>query len=71
MRKFTASIIALAISSSFAVQAEDNRYIIHVDNNNKSVVKALAKNLGGEIKLDANGFISATFKDKDLSTVHM
>lgn len=69
MTKFTASLIALAVSSTFAVQAEDNRYIIHVDDNNKNGITALAKKLGGEIKLDANGFISATFKDQDLNTV--
>jgi subtilisin family serine protease/subtilisin-like proprotein convertase family protein len=69
MTKFTASLIALAVSSTFATQAADNRYIIHVDNNNKSGISALAKQLGGKIKLDADGFISATFKDKDLTTV--
>ncbi|WDE11706.1 S8 family serine peptidase [Thalassomonas haliotis] len=67
--KFTASVIALAVSSAFAVQAADERYIINVDNNNKAAVKALAKKLGGEIKVDADGFISATFKGKSLNSV--
>jgi len=67
--KFTASVIALAVSSAFAVQAEDSRYIINVDNSNKSAVKALAKKLGGEIHVDANGFISATFEGKSLNSV--
>ena len=35
--KFTASVIALAVSSAFAVQAEDNRYIIKLDNNRKEI----------------------------------
>lgn len=69
MTKFTASLIALAVSSAFAAQAADNRYIIHVDSNNKSGISALAEQLGGKINLDANGFISATFEDKDLATV--
>ncbi len=61
--------LALAICSSFSAQAVDDRYIVQVDNNNKGVVKALAKQLGGDIKLDANGFFVAKFVGKDLQTV--
>ena len=69
MSKFTTSMLALAVSSAFAVQAADNRYIIHVDDNNKQAVKAMAKKLGANIHVDANGFISATFEGKNLSSV--
>mgnify|MGYP005726309745 CR=1 FL=1 len=55
-KKFTGSLVALALSASFAVQADDDRFIIQVDNSKKGVVKALAKKLGGNIKVDANGF---------------
>ncbi|WDD98967.1 S8 family serine peptidase [Thalassomonas actiniarum] len=69
MSKFTTSVIALAISSAFAAQAEDNRYIIHVEDSNKQAVKAMAKKLGANIHVDANGFISATFEGKSLNSV--
>ncbi|WDE11707.1 S8 family serine peptidase [Thalassomonas haliotis] len=69
MSKFTTSVIALAISSAFAAQAADNRYIIHVEDNNKQAVKAMAKKLGANIHVDANGFISATFEGKSLNSV--
>ena len=69
MSKFTTSLIALAVTSAFAAQAEDNRYIIHVDDSNKHAVTSLAKKLGGNVHVDANGFISATFKDKNLNSV--
>ncbi|WDE05550.1 S8 family serine peptidase [Thalassomonas viridans] len=69
MSKFTTSLIALAVSSAFTVQAENSRYIIHVDDNNKQAVKAMAKKLGANIHVDANGFISATFEGKSLNSV--
>ncbi len=67
--KFTTSIIALALTSAFTTQAADNRYIVKVDNNNKGVVKALAKKLGAELKVDGNGFIAASFTGKSLQDV--
>lgn len=69
MTKFTASVIALAVTTAFAAQAADNRYIIKVDNNKKGIVKALAHKLGGELKVDGRGFIAATFSGKSLSQV--
>ena len=69
MTKFTASVIALAVTTAFAAQAADNRYIIKVDNNKKGIVKALAHKLGGELKVDGQGFIAATFSGKSLSQV--
>lgn len=68
--KFTNSLIALAISSVvISANAADNRYIIKVDNNNKGVVKALAKKLGAAVNVDGNGFFAATFSGKSLDDV--
>lgn len=69
LSKIAGAIIALTVSVSTTATADDNRYIIQVDNGNKGVVKALANRLGAEIHLDGNGFISATFAGKDLSQV--
>ncbi|MCG9697711.1 S8 family serine peptidase [Shewanella sp. Isolate11] len=64
-----ASALALSIASAFAAQAADDRYIIQVENNSKGIVKALAKKIGGEVHVDADGFIAATFAGKDLAQV--
>lgn len=69
LNMFSASIIAASIASTFAAQAANDRYIIQVDSSKKGVVKALAKQLGGEINLDAEGFFAATFTGKDLEQV--
>ncbi|MEC4727698.1 S8 family serine peptidase [Shewanella sp. D64] len=69
LSKIASAIIALTVSVSTTAKADDNRYIIQVDNGNKGVVKALTNRLGGEIHIDGNGFISATFTGKDLSQV--
>ncbi len=62
-----ATLIALgAAGSAFA---EDDRYVIQIDNNGKGVVKALAAQMGGDIKVDGNGFISATFEGLNLDDV--
>lgn len=63
------SLVALTIASSFAAVADDDRYIIQVDNTKKGVVKALAKKLGGDIQVDSDGFIAAKFSGKSLSEV--
>lgn len=57
-----ATLLALGIN---AAQAAD-RYIIQVDNAGKGVVKALTKQLGGDIKVDADGFIAAEFAGMSL-----
>lgn len=68
--KFTNSLIALAVSSVvLSANAADDRYIIKVDNNNKGIVKALAKKLGAEVHVDGNGFFAATFSGKNLNDV--
>jgi subtilisin family serine protease len=67
--KFTTSVLALAVTAAFSAQAADDRFIIKVDNSKKGIVKALAKKLGADLKVDGNGFIAATFAGKDLSQV--
>ena len=67
--KFSTSIIALAVTAAFTAQAADDRYIIKVDESKKGIVKALAKKLGAELKVDGNGFIAASFAGKNLSQV--
>jgi len=67
--KFTTSIIALAVSAAFSAQAADDRYIIKVDESKKGIVKAIAKKLGAELKLDGNGFFAAEFSGQTLADV--
>ncbi|ABV37894.1 peptidase S8 and S53, subtilisin, kexin, sedolisin [Shewanella sediminis HAW-EB3] len=69
LSKIAGAIIALTVSVSTTAKADDDRYIIQVDNNNKGIVKALANKLGAQIHVDGNGFISATFAGKDLLQV--
>jgi len=63
----TATLLALGIAGN--VVADDSRYVIQVDNNGKGIVKALAAQMGGEVKLEGNGFIAATFSGKSLQDV--
>ena len=67
--KFSISALTLAVVTAFSAQAADDRYIIKVDDSKKGVVKALAKKLGAELKLDGNGFFAASFEGKSLSDV--
>ena len=67
--KFTASVLALAVTAAFSAQAADDRYIIKVDESKKGIVKALAKKLGAELKVDGNGFFAASFEGKNLADV--
>lgn len=62
----TATLLAMGFTAS-AIAAD--RVIIQVDNSKKGVVKALAKQLGGDIKVDADGFIAASFTGKDISEI--
>lgn len=67
--KFTTSLIAIAVTSAFSAQAADDRYIIKVDQSKKGIVKALAKKLNAEIKVDGNGYFAASFQGKSLEQV--
>ena len=67
--KFTNSIIAIAVTSAFTAQAADDRYIIKVDESKKGIVKALAKKLNADLKVDGNGYFAASFTGKSLEDV--
>ncbi len=69
MSKFSTSVLALAVTAAFSAQAADDRYIVQVDESKKGIVKALAKKLGAELKVDGNGFFAASFKGKSLAEV--
>ncbi|MFC3033390.1 S8 family serine peptidase [Pseudoalteromonas fenneropenaei] len=69
LNKFTSALLLAGACLSGQALADDNRYIIQVDNNGKGIVKALAKQLGAELHVDGNGFIAATFAGKSLDQV--
>jgi len=52
-----------------AAATASDRVVIKVDNSKKGVVKALAKQLGGNVKVDADGFIAAQFTGKSISDI--
>jgi serine protease len=62
-----ATLLALGVAGTAI--ADDSRYIITIDNNGKGVVKALAAQMGGNVHVDGNGFIAATFNGKSLEDV--
>ena len=66
---FTVSVVAIAVLSSASMNASAERFTIQVDYANKGAVKALTKKFGGNIHLDGNGFIAASFAGKDLAQV--
>ncbi|ABZ75544.1 peptidase S8 and S53 subtilisin kexin sedolisin [Shewanella halifaxensis HAW-EB4] len=68
LTKIATALVALSLGVSAGASASE-RYVIQVDNDNKGVIKALAKKVGGELNLDGNGFIAATFSGKDLAQV--
>lgn len=57
----------LAISSAQAIASE--RYVIQVNNESKGIVKALAKKIGGTVKVEGDGFIAVQLAGKDLTEV--
>ena len=67
--KLALALIISGLCAAGTANAADDRYIIQVDNNKKGVVKALAKKLGGDIKVDGNGFIAAQFSGHDLASI--
>ncbi len=69
LSKLSSAIIAISLGVAANAHAADDRYVIQVDNSKKGIVKALAKKLGGEVHVDGNGFIAASFTGKDLAQV--
>ena len=62
----TATLLAMGFT---AHASASDRVIIKVDNSKNGVVKALAKQLGGDVKVDADGFIAAQFNGKSVSEI--
>ena len=60
-----ATVMALGCTTATAA----DRVIIQVDNANKGIVTALTKQLGGEVKVDADGFIAAQFNGKSVDEI--
>lgn len=60
-----ATLIALGCTTATAA----DRVIIQVDNANKGIITALTKQLGGEVKVDADGFIAAQFNGKSVDEI--
>ncbi|QPG06316.1 S8 family serine peptidase [Salinimonas marina] len=67
--KPTLAAVLLTLGATAVSANTGDRYIIQVDNNSKGIVKALAKQSGAKIHIDAEGFIAATFDGKSLSQV--
>ncbi|WP_372759810.1 S8 family serine peptidase [Pseudoalteromonas sp.] len=67
--KLALALLLSGICTAGNAYADNDRYIIQVDNSKKGVVKALAKKLGATIKVDGNGFIAAQFSGHDLASV--
>ncbi len=67
--KFATSMLALAVTAAFSTQAADDRYIVKVEESKRGNVKALAKQLGAEIKVEGKAFIAFKFSGKSLEEV--
>lgn len=68
--RITPVAVATLMALGLATQAQaSDRFVIQVDNNHKGLVKALAVRMGGQIEVDSDGFIAATFSGQDLNSV--
>ncbi len=59
--------VASALTLSTAAHAE--RVILQVDNLNKGLVTAMTRQAGGEVKVDADGFVAVEFAGKSFDEV--
>ena len=66
LNKTTTLPTALSLLTATNTHAENDRFIIKVDDSKKGVVKVLAKKLGGKIKVDADDIIATKFDGKTL-----
>ncbi|MFQ3251007.1 MAG: subtilisin family serine protease [Glaciecola sp.] len=70
MKNFQVKSLAVATMLALGTSAAaSERVIIQVDSKGKGIVKALTKQMGGDIKVDADGFIAAEFSSMDLSEI--
>lgn len=56
--------IAVASTLTFATTAQAERVILQVDNLNKGIITAITRQAGGEVKVDADGFIAVEVPGK-------
>jgi len=63
------SVVAFSVLSALSTQALADRVIVQVDNDKKGLVKALIKKTGGQVNVDSNGFVAATFDSADLASI--
>ncbi|WP_462150829.1 S8 family serine peptidase [Pseudoalteromonas xiamenensis] len=69
LNKYTSALLLAGVCFAGQAVADNDRYIIQVDNNSKGIIKALAKQAGAELHVDGDGFFAATFSGKDLEHV--
>jgi len=67
--KFMKSAVTAAAISVASPSAVAERFIIQVDNQNKGVVTALSRQMGGDVHIESDGFISVSFAGKNLEQV--
>ena len=65
---YAVGLVAAPCVSGIAV-AEDDRFIIQVDETHKGLVMAMSKSKGGLLKQEGRGFFAAEFKGKSLAQV--
>ena len=65
------SPLALAVASTltFSSAAFAERVIVQVDNANKGLITAMTRQAGGDVKVDADGFVAVEFKGKSFDEV--
>ena len=56
--------IAVASTLTFSTTAQAERVILQVDNLNKGIITAITRQAGGEVKVDADGFIAVEVPGK-------
>ncbi|GAA0853185.1 S8 family serine peptidase [Aliiglaciecola litoralis] len=61
----SATLLALGLSTAHAA----DRFIVQVDNPGKGIVKNLARQAGGTVKVEGNGFIAFEISGKSLSDI--
>ncbi|MFN6972538.1 MAG: alkaline serine protease, partial [Rheinheimera sp.] len=50
--------IAVASTLTFSTAVHAERVILQVDNLNKGIINAITRQAGGEVKVDADGFVA-------------
>jgi len=56
--------IAVASTLTFSTAAHAERVILQIDNSNKGIINAITRQAGGEVKVDADGFVAVEIPGK-------